>query len=74
MLEFMSPLWSPTTPTTHCDYRTECDAAVHRTKGGPQGKKRSLPLHGFPKKGVGTPCAKPWLLAVRGWPLAAVGC
>ena len=35
------------------------------------GKKKMC--SGFPKKPAGTPCAQPWLVAVGGWRLTAVG-
>ena len=36
-------------------------------------EKKSVPERVFPKKPAGTPCAQPWLVAVGGWRLAAVG-
>ena len=35
--------------------------------------KKSVPVLVFPKKPAGTPCAQPWLVAVGGWRLVAVG-
>ena len=42
-------------------------------QGGPCQKKKSVPLHSFPKKPAGTPCVQPWLVAVGGWRLAVGG-